>query len=83
MYHYRVWFVFKNNFSDSTQNDGVWHRDFLDNNGEGFTNVEALQVAEDFNARDNIKSVEIEEMGTGVMSDLNMFKKILRLYNFI
>lgn len=62
---YRVWFNFCNLGDDS---DFAWHRDFLDNNGNGFTAEEARNVAKDLQESRvaKIKNVMFEEMGTEI-----------------
>ena len=62
---YRVWFNFCNLGNDS---DFAWHRDFLDNNGKGFTAEEARNVAKDLQESRvaKVKNVMFEEMGTEI-----------------
>ena len=62
---YRVWFNFCNLGNDS---DFAWHRDFLDNNGKGFTAEEARNVAKYLQVSRvaKVKNVMFEEMGTEI-----------------
>lgn len=41
---YRVWYTFENEL-------GEWVRTYLDNNGEGFSNDEAVDLASELKAR--------------------------------
>lgn len=44
MAKYRVWYTFENEL-------GTWVRTYLDNNGEGFSNDEAVDLAKELEAR--------------------------------
>lgn len=60
---YRVWFTFLKNGQDS---DSKWHRDFLDNDGKGFSAVRVKDYAEYLKEVENItvKDIVFEEMGS-------------------
>ena len=62
MKKYRVEFEFMVSEADIT--DGKWHKDYLDNNGEGFTFDEAERVACDLRGTSvcYIKWAEVVEM---------------------
>ena len=40
----------------------TWIEDYLDNNGKGFTWLEARQLRDELKARDNVKWVQIVEI---------------------
>lgn len=60
---YRVWLTFLN-FGNDT--DYKWHRDFLDNNGKGFSAEEARDTAYNLKRMESIqvKDLVFEEMGS-------------------
>lgn len=55
---YKVNFEFMHEGRDT---DFKYHKDFLNNNGAGFTYEEASQLAGELKSRDNVKNVYIDE----------------------
>ena len=53
---YRVWFTFRNGLGEDV-------RDYLDNNGEGFTPDDALNCAREMGFRGH-KDINITRLGT-------------------
>lgn len=62
---YRVWFSFCNLGFNT---DFRWHRDFLDNNGKGFTAEEARNIVKDLKESRiaKIKDIMFEEIGAEI-----------------
>lgn len=60
---YKIWFTFLNTGRDT---DAVWHRDFLDNNGKGFTAEQAKWFADDLKRMDSIivKDIVFEDLSS-------------------
>lgn len=54
---YKIVFDFRN-----AETGWAWKQDYLDNNGKGFTKVDALMIAQDFNSRDDVKNAEVVEI---------------------
>ena len=63
MKRYRVWFT---SYRLVGEKDYMWHSDYLDNNGAGFTADEARRRAEELKASEltRVRSIRFEEMGT-------------------
>lgn len=62
MKKYKVVFEFM--YADADVSDGKWHKDYLDNNGAGFTFEEAEDVASEIRASTiaDVKWAEVVEM---------------------
>lgn len=76
MAKYRVEFEFK--VVDYEVSDGKWHKDFLDNNGKGFTFEDAEKLAGDLRYNEfvhhrNVDVVEIESNDDEVEYDNSIF----------
>ena len=62
MSRYKVEFEFK--VEDAEVSDGKWHKDFLDNEGAGFTYADASRVASEIRMSDFVtaKNVDVIRM---------------------
>ncbi len=54
---YKIVFEFMN-----VDTGGEWKKDCLDNEGEGFTKVDAFMIATDLGHRDDCRNIKIEKL---------------------
>ena len=62
---FKVWVTFITN-----------NNDYFDNNGNGFSAEEVLQVAKEFKEKDDVKKVEIEETDSKTFYTINQYEKL-------